>query len=156
MVQYFKSCTRELWFYAHRINMNYDNEDIDIGKIMHEKSYFRENKEVQFENMAFDFVKKKGDLTIFEVKKSSRLVEPAKYQLLFYLWNMKKSGNHAKGVLLYPKERKRELVELTEELEIEMKNIICEIEKIILLKEPPKAITKPYCKKCSFFELCMV
>lgn len=26
MVQYFISCKRELWFYAHRINMNYNNE----------------------------------------------------------------------------------------------------------------------------------
>ena len=36
MVQYYKVCKRELWFYLNQINMNYDNEDIDIGKIIHE------------------------------------------------------------------------------------------------------------------------
>ena len=156
MVQYFKSCERELWFFAHRINMNYDNEDISIGKLIHEKSYKRENKEVNFDNMAFDFVKKKDGISIFEIKKSSRLSEPAKYQLIYYLYNMKKSGIDAKGYLVYPEERKREKIELDEKIENEMDNIIEEIKKIILLKKPPKPIKKPYCKRCSFYELCMV
>ena len=156
MVQYFKSCKRELWFFAHRINMNYDNEDISIGKLIHEKSYKRENKEVNFDNMAFDFVKKKEGISIFEIKKSSKLTEPAKYQLIYYLYNMKKSGIDAKGYLVYPEERKREKFELDEELEKEMDNIIEEIKKTISLKKPPKAIKKPYCKRCSFYELCMV
>jgi CRISPR-associated exonuclease Cas4 len=156
MIQYFKSCKRELWFYAHKVNMNYDNEDIALGKLIHEKSYSRENKEIKFDNMAFDFVKKTNNLTIFEVKKSRKLVEPAKYQLYFYLWNMKNSGIDAKGVLVYPDERKRESIELTDEINKEMKIIIKEIKKIISLKTPPKSIIKPYCKKCSYYELCMV
>lgn len=156
MVQYFKSCKRELWFFAHRINMNYNNEDISVGKLIHEKSYKRENKEVNFDNMAFDFVKKKDRISIFEIKKSSKLTEPAKYQLIYYLYNMKKSGIDAKGYLVYPEERKREKIELNEELEKEMDNIIGEIKKIISLKKPPNVIKKPYCKRCSFYELCMV
>ncbi|MDR1722045.1 MAG: CRISPR-associated protein Cas4 [Methanobrevibacter sp.] len=156
MVQYYKSCKRELWFFAHRINMNYDNEDISIGKLIHEKSYKRENKEINFENMAFDFVKKKDGISIFEIKKSSRLTEPAKYQLLYYLYNMKKSGTEAKGFLVYPEERKKDKIELTQELEKEIEDIICEIKKTVSLQIPPKAIVKPYCKRCSFFELCMV
>ena len=156
MVQYFKSCERELWFFANRINMNYNNEDISIGKLIHEKSYKRENKEVNFDNMAFDFVKKKDGISIFEIKKSSKLTEPAKYQLIYYLYNMKKSGIDAKGYLVYPEERKREKIDLNVELEKEMDNIIEEIKKIILLKKPPKVIKKPYCKRCSFYELCMV
>jgi len=136
--------------------MNYNNEDISIGKLIHEKSYKRENKEVNFDNMAFDFVKKKDGISIFEIKKSSKLTEPAKYQLIYYLYNMKKSGIDAKGYLVYPEERKREKIDLNVELEKEMDNIIEEIKKIILLKKPPKVIKKPYCKRCSFYELCMV
>ncbi|MDR0912023.1 MAG: CRISPR-associated protein Cas4 [Methanobrevibacter sp.] len=156
MVQYYVSCIRELWFYANRINMNYDNEDISIGKMIHEKSYSRENKEIHFENMAFDFVNKKDGLTIFEIKKSSKLTEPAKYQLLYYLYNLKQAGQNAKGILVYPDERKRETIELTEDLEKEMEDILNNIKEIISLKTPPKARKKPYCKKCSYYELCMV
>lgn len=38
MVQYYVTCKRELWFYCNQINMNYDNDDISIGKLIHEKS----------------------------------------------------------------------------------------------------------------------
>ncbi|WP_297897039.1 CRISPR-associated protein Cas4 [Methanobrevibacter sp.] len=156
MVQYYISCKRELWFYANRINMNYNNEDITIGNLIHEKSYSRENKEIHFENMAFDFVKKKEGITIFEVKKSSKLTEPAKYQLLYYLYNMKKSGIDARGILVYPEERKREKIQLTSDLEEEMEDIIESIEEIVSFNKPPIAEKKHYCKKCSFYELCMV
>lgn len=127
-----------------------------LNELIHEKSYSRENKEVHFENMSFDFVKKKDGITIFEVKKSSKLTKPAKYQLLYYLWSMKKSGIDAKGILVYPEERKREKIELTQNLKKEMENILEGIEEIISLNKPPKAKKRPYCKKCSFFELCMV
>ena len=69
MVQYYVTCKRELWFYINQINMNYNNEDITIGKMIHEKSYKRENKEIRIDNMVFDFVKKGDDLVIFEIKK---------------------------------------------------------------------------------------
>ena len=85
MVQYFVTCKRKLWFYINQINMNYNNDDISIGKAIHEKSYSRENKEFRVDNMVFDFVKNSDGLTIFEMKKSSRLTIGAKYQLYFYL-----------------------------------------------------------------------
>ena len=46
MVQYYKVCQRELWFYLNQINMNYDNDDIDIGRLIHENTYKREKKEL--------------------------------------------------------------------------------------------------------------
>jgi len=156
LVQYYVTCKRELWFFANQINMNYNNDDIDIGKFIHEKSYSRENKEIKFDNMVFDYVKNKNDLTIFEVKKSSSLTIGARYQLYFYLYNMRNCGKDIKGVLVYPKERKREEIRLTDEIIQEIDEIIEDIKRVVNLKTPPKAIKKPYCKGCSFFELCMV
>lgn len=156
MVQYYVTCKRELWFFANQINMNYDNDDIDIGKYIHEKSYNRENKEIQFDNMVFDYVKNEDGLTIFEIKKSSSLTVGAKYQLYFYLYTMKKLGFDLKGVLVYPKEKKREELSLNDDIIEEMDNICEDIPRIIKLNKPPFAINKPYCKNCSFFELCMI
>ena len=85
MVQYYVTCKRELWFFANQINMNYNNEDISLGKYIHEKSYSRENKEIQFDNMVFDYVQTKEDISIFEIKKSSKLTVGARYQLYFYM-----------------------------------------------------------------------
>ena len=56
----------------------------------------------------------------------------------------------------YPKERKREEIVLTDEIIEEMEYILEDIVKVVNLDKPPKAIKMPYCKGCSFFELCMV
>ena len=86
MVQYYKVCIRELWFYLNQVNMNYDNDDINIGKLLHENSYKRERKEIKIDNIVIDFVKFEDKLTIFEVKKSSKLTIGALYQLYYYLY----------------------------------------------------------------------
>ena len=156
MVQYFVTCKRELWFYINQINMNYNNDDISIGKSIHERSYSRENKEIRVDNMVFDFIKDDDGLTIFEVKKSSRLTIGAKYQLYFYLYNLRIVEPDVKGVLVYPKERKKEEIVLDEKIIEEMDEILEGILEVSNLKTPPVAENKPYCKKCSFYELCRV
>lgn len=156
MVQYYMVCKRELWFYIKQINMNYNNDDILIGRFLHENSYKRENKEIRIDNIVFDFVKKGDELVIFEIKKSSKLTIGARYQLYFYLYNLRLLKSDVKGVLLYPKERKKEEIILTDEIIEEMDNIINGILEVSNLMTPPPAKNKPFCKGCSFYELCMV
>ncbi|WXG47264.1 MAG: CRISPR-associated protein Cas4 [Candidatus Atabeyarchaeum deiterrae] len=156
MVQYYKSCKRELWFFAHQINMNYDDENISMGRLIHEKSFSRERKNIALGEVVFDFVRREGDITIFEVKKSSRLKEPARWQLYYYLWYTKKLGRPAKGEMVYPREKKREELTLTPQIEDEIQVILEEIPKIARNPNPPKAETKRYCKRCSYYALCMV
>lgn len=156
MVQYYVTCKRELWFYYNQINMNYNNDDISIGKLIHEKSYERENKEIRLDDIVFDYVKNNNGLTVFEIKKSSNLTIGAKYQLYYYLYNIRKIYPNARGVLVYPKEKKREEIQLSEEIIDEIEEILKGIEKIVLLDVPPKDEKNNYCKRCSFYELCKV
>lgn len=156
MVQYYKACKRELWFFSHQINMNYDDENISIGRLIHEKSFSRERKNINLGEVAFDFVRKEGGVTIFEIKKSSRLREPVRWQLYYYLWYAKKLGRELKGEIVYPKEKRREELVLTPQIESEIKEIVREIPKIVAEPNPPKAEIRPYCKRCSYYELCMV
>lgn len=156
MVHYYVTCERELWFYINQINMNYNNEDITIGKSIHEKSYSMMNKEIRVDNMVFDFVKDKNGLTIFEMKKSSKLTKGAKYQLYFYLYNLRLIEPDVRGVLVYPKERKREEIMLDDKIIKEMEEIFNGIIRISKLNKPPFAEKRHYCKRCSFYELCMV
>jgi len=74
--------------------------------------------------------------------------------LYYYLWYAKSAGKRIKGVLVYPKEKKREEVILTEEIEREIEKIVKEIPKIVKQKVPPEAIKKPYCS--TYYELCWV
>lgn len=156
MVQYYIACKRELWFYANQINMNYNSDDISIGRQIHEKSYSREKKNINLGDIAFDFVKTGDKDVIFEIKKSSKLEEPVRYQLYYYLWNAKKMGRDMEGMLVYPEEKKREKLILTPEVEKEIEKIIQEIPSIVNNPSPPPVIIKPYCKRCTYYELCMV
>lgn len=156
MVQYYVTCKRELWFYINQINMNYNNDDISVGKFIHENSFSREKKEIRVDNMVFDFIKNNDGLTIFEMKKSSRLTKGAKYQLYFYLYNLRLIEPDVQGVLVYLKERKREEIILNDEIINDMDEIFNGILEISELNKPPFAENKSFCKRCSFYELCMV
>jgi len=156
MVQYYKSCQRELWFFAHQINMNREDDNILIGRQIQEDSYSRERKEVTIGPVAFDVIKKEENLVVCEVKKSRKLVEPQLYQLYYYLWFLEKRGIEAKGRILYPKQRRRREVELTPDIREEMEEILNDIERIIRLPRPPLAEEKGHCEGCSYYEFCRI
>ena len=158
MVQYYVACKRELWFFLHQINMNYEDDNILLGRHIHKESYKREKKNIMIDNtINVDFVKKEKGITVFEIKKSSRLEEPVRYQLYYYLYYLKyEKSINAKGRLVYPKERKTEELYLTPEIEKELEDIMKGIEKVAAMEKPPPPKRKPYCKKCSYYELCWV
>ena len=157
MVQYYVSCYRELWFFAHGINMNFEDNNILIGRLLHETAYKREKKNIIIDGtIALDFARFQDGLVVFEIKKSSKLPRPAKYQLLYYLYYLKERGIEAKGILAYPKQKKREVIELTDERQEEIKNILCEIEVIVDKELPPEVKKRGHCRGCSYFDFCRV
>ncbi len=158
MVQYYISCTRELWFYAHGINMNFEDENILLGRLIHESTYKREKKNIIIDNtIAIDFAKLGDGVVVFEIKKSSKLTKPAEYQLLYYLYFLRQMGiEDAKGMLVYPKERHREEIHLTEAKSHELDRIIEDIETIVHQPLPPEIEKKAHCKGCSFYDFCRV
>jgi len=157
MVQYYKSCKRELWFFAHNINLNYEDENIKIGKQIQNDSYSRKKKEINLGPVNIDVtIEKDGKICIYEVKKSSKLVEPAKYQLYYYLWFLKKRDVDANGYLTYPSEKKKEEVKLSEDIINELEMIVEGIKNIISKDSPPSPEEKPYCENCSYYEFCWI
>lgn len=140
---------------AHQIIPDQEHPYIELGRLIDEESYDRDKKKINFENVVLDLVKSdEGDIIVGEVKKSSKAQESARMQLAFYLYKLKESGINARGVLLFPEERKRMMVELTPELENELENIFKDIEKIIFQPVPPPFKKIGYCKNCGYKEFC--
>lgn len=76
-------------------------------------------------------------------------------QLAYYLYYLKKEkGLDLAGILLFPKERKTELLELTPELEAEVKNKLNQLKHLLFSETPPPAKRIKYCAKCSYNEFC--
>lgn len=148
-------CKRELWFMAHEITPDQDDPFLEIGRSIEENFYKRESKFYDLGDMKIDLVKKEGEnVFICEVKKSSRYQKSMIMQVAFYLLKFKESGVLVKGEILIPKERKKINVELTEQIENEILKAILDIEKIILMDNPPKEGRNKFCFHCAYREFC--
>jgi CRISPR-associated exonuclease Cas4 len=156
MFYYYFVCKRKLWFFTNEIQMESENEDVIIGKLIDENSYSRELKHVLIDNTVnIDFIKEWKIL--HEVKKQKSVEEAGIWQLKYYIYFLRKRGiNIEKGILDYPKLKKREEIFLTEEDEKRIEEILLEIREIVNLKLPPKLEKLKICKKCAYFEYCYI
>lgn len=156
MFYYYFVCKRKLWFFSNGIQLEEDNEDVILGKLIDENSYSKELKHILIDNTVnIDFIK---DWKILhEVKKQKSIEEAGVWQLKYYLYFLKIRGiNIEKGILDYPKLKKREEVFLSKDDEKKIKEILSEIEKITVMERPPELEKLKICKKCAYFEYCYI
>lgn len=155
LIWYYYICPREVWLMAHELNPEQDNPLVELGRIFHEYAYKKEKKEISLDGMKLDLLKRgENDYIICEVKKSSRFEMPAKMQLAYYLYKLKRIGMEAKGELLIPKEKKRIKIELNEELEKEIEKTVEHIKEVIAKEKPPPPRKIKYCRKCAYRYFC--
>lgn len=156
LIWYYYCCPREVWLMVHQINADEDDANMDLGRFIHENTYDRDKqKEISIGNIKLDIMRQDKDgMVIGEVKKSSKYLQSARMQLAFYLRELKQRGIVAKGELLFPKEKKKEQVELTAELEQELDKAALEIERIAQQETPPFLQKRPLCKNCAYKEFC--
>jgi CRISPR-associated exonuclease Cas4 len=149
----YQVCLREAWFYYHRLNLSQEHDLLLLGRLVHEGSYQRARKEIFVDQLLkIDLFR---DEMVAEVKKSSRHKEAARLQLAFYLYYLKhEKGLALRGVLLFPKERKTEKLELTPELEQKVEELVSEMLPVLESESPPPPVKSRYCRTCSFQEVC--
>jgi len=135
--------------------MEHTSDKVLLGKLIDEFSYPKEEKRrILIDDLiCIDIL---DEEEIREIKYSDSLEEPNRMQILYYLYYLKKLGIYKKGVLNYPKQRKREIVELTPEKEREVEDAIKRVEEVIKRETPPPVEKKKYCRKCAYFEFCFV
>lgn len=91
MVYYYQVCTRKLWYFYHEIQMEQDNENVKIGKILDEETYKRDDKHINIDNVInIDFIRSQG--VLHEVKKSRKIEEASILQVKYYLYYLKEKG----------------------------------------------------------------
>jgi CRISPR-associated exonuclease Cas4 len=152
-VNYFFVCTRKLWFFSHNVEFEADSDLVLLGRLLHEHRYKRKVKEVSIGRIKIDFVEGKGE--IHEIKRSRKIENAHIYQLLYYLFYLKRVYNvQARGVLNYPLLRRRVPVELTSAKEAEMEKLLIEIDGIVSKPSAPEPVWRKYCRSCAYRELC--
>lgn len=157
-VAYYIVCKRKLWLFSHQIQMEKFSDDVLIGKIINEESFKRERyKEIGIENLKIDYIKVGDEIIVNEVKKSRSLEESHIWQVKYYIYRLRNLGfNCSYGVIRYPKIFKKINIEYKEDDDKKIKETLPKIKEIINMEKIPETINKPYCKKCSYFELCYI
>lgn len=155
LIWYYYVCKREVWLMGRQITADQDDTNVTLGRFYAEQSYGRDKKEISFGHMKFDVVREdEHGLVVAEVKKSSKHIKSARMQLAYYLYELHEKGIKARGELLFPREKRRELVELNNELISELERTKQDILRIIYDDIPPAAEKKTVCKKCAYAEFC--
>ncbi len=158
-INYYIVCPTKLWLFSHHINMENENENVQIGKYIHEKSYNQEKKNIIIDGeISVDLIRKGEKIIVCEVKKSMKLKKAHLYQLYYYLYYLKKIKGieNVEGLLLYPLQKQKEVVKITDQIISEIEEILIKINKIVNDSEIPPPVKKPYCRKCAYFEFCWV
>jgi CRISPR-associated exonuclease Cas4 len=153
---YYFVCHRKLWLFSHNLTMEHTSDTVYMGKLIGEETYSRGKKEILVDNVIkIDFVGR--DRVIHEVKKSNKVEQAHEYQLLYYLYHLKKRGlDDVRGELNYPKLKQKKSVELSSEREKELVEIFGKMDSIINLEKPPSRLNVSFCRKCSYYELCWI
>lgn len=156
MSYYYFVCKRKLWYFCHEINMESENENVQLGKLLDEKSYERDEKHINIDNVInIDFIREHQEL--HEIKKSKAIEEAGIWQVKYYLYYLEERGvKNIKGKIDYPLMKKTLLVELSEQGREKLKSIIDEIESMKKEEFPPKFTEQKICKKCAYHDLCFI
>jgi CRISPR-associated exonuclease Cas4 len=152
-VNYYHVCKTKLWLFSHNINLERGNDNVALGKMLHEDRYKKNSKNITIDGISIDFVKAGKKVEIHEIKKSKKMDAADRAQLLFYLYYLKKRDFDAVGILNYPLLNKTETIEMDAEDEACTEREIEEIKKVVL-GPMPLPVHKKICLKCAYEEFC--
>lgn len=156
MVYYYEVCKRKLWYFTNDIQLEENNSNVILGKLLEENSYTRDEKKINIDGVInIDFIRSKKIL--HEIKKSNSIEPASILQVQYYLYYLEKKGLVGlKGILDYPLLKQTVEVNLTDSDRENLENIIIGIKEILRKESPPILEKKNICKKCAYFDLCFV
>jgi len=159
-INYYFLCNRKLWLFVNKIDMEQTSDVVAMGKFISETTYKREDHEIQIstdeDEIVLDFYDAKNKI-IHEVKKSDKMEDVHIWQVKYYISVLEKKGiTGVVGEIDYPRLKQKIKVELTETDKLELLNIRKQVKEILSQPLPPDVINKPFCKNCSYYDLCYV
>ena len=156
MVYYYEVCKRKLWYFANEIQLEENNSNVILGKLLEENTYTRDEKKINIDGVInIDFIRSKKIL--HEIKKSNSIEPASLLQVQYYLYYLEKKGLIGlKGILDYPLLKQTVEVNLTDKDRENLDNIIIGIKEILGKESPPALEKNGICKKCAYFDLCFV
>ena len=143
---------------AHEITPDEDDPYLELGRFLSQRAYPRsKRRELSLPGMKLDLIEDAsgdGEVIVAEIKKSSRFLNAAHLQLLFYLYRLEEHGVSARGELRIPRERKRFSIELDAEERKRLDRAMEDLRALVTKPLPPPAKRIPFCRRCAYREFC--
>ncbi len=153
-VNYCVVCLRKCWLFVHGLEHERESDLVALGRLLHETSFRRQpQRNVDIEGFArVDFT---AEGIVHEVKHGPAQHRAHVLQLAYYLWLLRARGIETQGILHYPRQRRREVVRLTPELESELQAVFHRIQEIRAMPSPPSVPKRmSVCRACAYDEFC--
>ncbi|MBC7360795.1 MAG: CRISPR-associated protein Cas4 [Candidatus Aminicenantes bacterium] len=148
-------CRRKFWLFARQLTPDPKNDLLLLGRLISDSAYNRQRKELIFDSFRIDFIRKqKENIIVCEIKKSSKGLKAAEMQLGYYLLKFKEMGINARGEILIPREKKKIVFELHQNIEETLKEAIKNMQELATKANPPAVNKTSFCRKCAFYEFC--
>ena len=153
-VNYSVVCPRKCWLFVHSMGQETGSELVALGRLLHEISFrWRGQRNVEIEGFVrVDFT---AEGIVHEVKHGLAQHRAHVLQVAYYLWLLRKRGIETQGILHYPRQRRREVVQLSPELETELRAVLRRVEEIRAMPNPPAVPRRmAICRSCAYDEFC--
>lgn len=156
LIYYYTVCKRKCYLSYQKINMEQNSELVKIGKELHEQQKAK-YKEIMIDNIKIDKISKQY---ITEVKKSDADLEASIWQLKYYMYILNNKGIQRNGKLEIIEKNNQDknviFIEFSEDLLLEVENHVKEIENFLLGGLLPSTKIAKKCKKCAYYEYCII
>jgi len=154
LFQHIVLCPTRTWLHYHRIDCAHLNRHMQAGIFLHETAYGG----VAAHHFGFGIAPDMLDFKkheISEIKNSKSHESATISQLLFYMLVIQQATQEVWiGKLRYPNSRRTKRIELDKQAKKKLLTTFEQIRTIIVEPQPPKKISKPICKHCSYRLLC--
>lgn len=158
-INYYFICHRKLWLFANGIQMENNSELVSEGKLLEQNAYLQRSdkyQELELDGIKIDYYDPSNNI-VHEIKHSNKMEQAHEWQVKYYLYRMDRQGiKEAKGLLEYPKLKKRKEVFLKESDIQEIEKLTDHIRQILNPECIPERIKKGLCKNCAYFDFCWV
>lgn len=136
--------------------MEDNNENVQLGKLLDENSYKRDDKHIQIDGVInIDFIHDNREL--HEIKKSRAVEEARIWQLKYYLYYLEERGvKGIKGRIDYPLLKRTMEVALSDEDRNVLGDVIKDINILKKQNMVPQLDKKKICSKCAYYDLCYI
>ena len=169
LIGYYLLCPRKAWLSMRGLWMEQESTTVALGRLVGEKSYQREKKEIMLTAEAPCGTPLVGKIDwadldrgiLHETKRSRSAEESHRWQLRFYLWLLQLNGvtgpcgTPFQGKLSYPRQRRTDPVELRPEHVDRLAEIVAALRHLSTQPHPPARLDRrSFCRECAFEELC--